>query len=81
MNENKYEMKIEAINKQIERKDELLKDMISGIDEWKDSKDMRNILLGQIRREQFSIKMLEIRLKFIKFINNFRNKTTSTRKA
>lgn len=81
MNENKYEMKIEAISKQIERKDELLKDMISGIDEWKDSKDMRNILLGQIRREQFSIKMLEIRLKFIKFINNFRNKTTSTRKA
>lgn len=82
MEKNKYEMKIEVINKKIEKKEELLKDMISNVNEWKDSKDMRDILLGQIRKEKFNLKMLNLRLRFIKFINNFRNKTaTKTRKA
>lgn len=82
MKKNKYEMKIEVINKKIEKKEELLKDMISNVNEWKDSKDMRDILLGQIRKEKFNLKMLNLRLRFVKFINNFRNKTaTKTRKA
>lgn len=82
MEKNKYEMKIEVINKKIEKKEELLKDMISNVNEWKDSKDMRDILLGQIRKEKFNLKMLNLRLRFVKFINNFRNKTaTKTRKA
>lgn len=82
MEKNKYEMKIEVINKKIEKKEELLKDMISNVNEWKDSKDMRDILLSQIRKEKFNLKMLNLRLRFVKFINNFRNKTaTKTRKA
>ena len=82
MEKNKYEMKIEVINKKIEKKEELLKDMISNVNEWKDSKEMRDILLGQIRKEKFNLKMLNLRLRFVKFINNFRNKTaTKTRKA
>lgn len=82
MEKNKYEMKIEVINKKIEKKEELLKDMISNVNEWKDSKDMRDILLGQIRKEKFNLKMLNLRLRFVKFINNFRNKTaTKIRKA
>lgn len=82
MEKNKYEMKIEVINKKIEKKEELLKDMISNVNEWKDSKDMRDILLSQIRKEKFNLKVLNLRLRFVKFINNFRNKTaTKTRKA
>lgn len=78
----KNQIKIENLTKKIGESEDLLKDMISNVDEWKDSRDMRNILLGQIRKEQFNLKVMNLRLKFMKFIESFRNKTTTkTRKA
>lgn len=74
---NKDEIKRDSIVAKIEARKEEVKEMISWLDEWKDSKDMENMLLNDIRRAKFEIKMLELKLKVMKVIQGFKNKVTA----
>ena len=74
---NKDEIKRDSIVAKIEARKEEVKEMISWLDEWKDSKDMENMLLNDIHRAKFEIKMLELKLKVMKVIQGFKNKVTA----
>lgn len=74
---NKDEIKRDSIVAKIEARKEEVKEMISWLDEWKDSKDMENMLLNDIRRAKFEIKMLELKLKVMKVTQGFKNKVTA----
>ena len=69
-NVNKYEIKKESIITKIDDKKNEVKEIISWLDEWKDSKDMKQILLNNIRKIEFEIKMLETELKVINVIEH-----------
>lgn len=69
--------KINLIKSRIERKNEEVKEMTSWLNEWKDSKDMTNILKNDIRKVKFEIKMLELELKAINVKDNFMDKVTA----
>lgn len=73
---NKNEIKRDSIVAKIEARKEEVKEMISWLDEWKDSKDMENMLLNDIRKAKFEIKMLELKLKVMKVTQSFKNKVT-----
>ena len=59
------EIKKESIMTEIKDRKEEVKVMISWLNEWKDSKDMEELLLNNIRKAKFKICMLETRLKVI----------------
>jgi len=73
MKENKMNKEIfrNATTLQLELKENEIEEMISWLEEWKDSKEIRNLLLSQIHKTKFDIKMLSIKLKVIDFINRF----------
>ena len=69
-------MKDKIISK-LQDNDKNLNEMISYADEWKDSKEIRNILLGQINDIRFERKILNIQLKVTNFIMFIQNKITN----
>ena len=71
------EIKKESIMTEIKDRKEEVKVMISWLNEWKDSKDMEELLLNNIRKAKFKICMLETRLKVINLIQGFKNKVTA----
>lgn len=74
---NKDEIKMDSIRKDIEDRHENVKEMISCLDEWKDSEEIRGLLLGQIRKANFDIKMMEAKLKVMNVIQGFKTKVTA----
>lgn len=74
---NKDEVKMDSIRKDIEDRHESVKEMISCLDEWKDSEEIRGLLLGQIRKANFDIKMMEAKLKVMNVIQGFKTKVTA----
>lgn len=74
---NKDEIKMDSIRKDIEDRHESVKEMISCLDEWKDSEEIRGLLLGQIRKADFDIKMMEAKLKVMNVIQGFKTKVTA----
>ncbi len=74
---NKDEIKMDSIRKDIEDRHESVKEMISCLDEWKDSEEIRGLLLGQIRKANFDIKMMEAKLKVMNVIQGFKTKVTA----
>lgn len=74
---NKDEIKMDSIRKDIEDRHESVKEMISCLDEWKDSEEIRGLLLGQIRKANFDIKMMETKLKVMNVIQGFKTKVTA----
>lgn len=74
---NKDEIKMDSIRKDIKTRHENVKEMISCLDEWKDSEEIRGLLLGQIRRANFDIKMMEAKLKVMNVIQGFKTKVTA----
>lgn len=71
------EIKKESIMTEIKDRKEEVKVMISWLNEWKDSKDMEELLLNDIRKAKFKICMLETRLKVINLMQGFKNKVTA----
>ncbi len=74
---NKDEIKMDSIRKDIRNRHENVKEMISCLDEWKDSEEIRGLLLGQIRKANFDIKMMETKLKVMNVIQGFKTKVTA----
>lgn len=74
---NNDEIKMDSIMKDIEARKENVKEMISCLDEWKDSEEIRNVLLGQIRKANFDISMMNAKLKVMNVISTFKNKVTA----
>lgn len=74
---NKDEIKMDSIRKDIEDRHESVKEMISCLDEWKDSEEIRGLLLGQIRKANLDIKMMEAKLKVMNVIQGFKTKVTA----
>lgn len=74
---NKDEIKMDSIRKDIEDRHESVKEMISCLDEWKDSEEIRGLLLGQIHKANFDIKMMEAKLKVMNVIQGFKTKVTA----
>ncbi len=74
---NNNEIKINSIITKIKNRKEEVKEMISWLEEWKDSEDMERMLLNDIRKTKFEIRILELRLKVINVIQGFKNKVTA----
>lgn len=74
---NKDEIKINSIISKIEDRRKEVKEMISWLNEWKDSRDMERILLNDIFKTRIEINMLEMKLKVMKVIQGFKNKVTA----
>lgn len=74
---NKDEIKINSIMSKIEDRRKEVKEMISWLNEWKDSRDMERILLNDIFKARIEINMLEMKLKVMKVIQGFKNKVTA----
>ena len=62
---NSTTLELELRNKEIEQ-------MIEWLPEWKDNKEIRNLLLRQINKAKFEVKMLNAKLKVIDFIDSFK---------
>jgi hypothetical protein len=74
---NRDEIKINSIISKIEDRRKEVKEMISWLNEWKDSRDMERILLNDIFKARIEINMLEMKLKVMKVIQGFKNKVTA----
>lgn len=74
---NNNEIKTNLIITKIKNRKEEVKEMISWLEEWKDSEDMERMLLNDIRKAKFEIRILELRLKVINVIQGFKNKVTA----
>lgn len=74
---NNDEIKMDSIRDDIETRKGNVKEMISCLEEWKDSDEIRDLLLGQIRRANFDITMLNAKLKVMNVISTFKNKVTA----
>lgn len=74
---NRDEIKINSIISKIEDRRKEVKEMISWLNEWKDSRDMERILLNNIFKARIEINMLEMKLKVMKVIQGFKNKVTA----
>lgn len=74
---NNNEIKTNLIITKIKNRKEEVKEMISWLEEWKDSEDMEKMLLNDIRKAKFEIRILELRLKVINVIQGFKNKVTA----
>lgn len=75
--DNKDEIKMVSIREDIESRKENVKEMISCLNEWKDSDEIRKMLLKQIRKANFDIALLETKLKVMDVTKGFRNKVTN----
>lgn len=73
----KDEIKMDSIRKEIKVKEANVKEMIKCLDEWKDSNEIRKLLLGQIRRTNYEIKMMGAKLKVMNLIQGFKTKVTA----
>ena len=69
--------KRESVMSKINKEESILNEMISHVDDWKGSKEMRNILLGQINRQKRKIDMLKGEVKAIDVYNKCKNKIKS----
>lgn len=64
-NKSKNEIRKEDLTKKIKVKNDELNNMLACLLEWKDSEDLKDLLLKQIHSKRMEIKMLNARLKVV----------------
>ena len=72
-----YDFKVDSIKSKIESRKVYINDIITRLNGYKESEDMTVILLNDIHRTKFEIRLLELRLKTINLIKKIINKVTA----